>query len=213
MRKSKNISFTVLFSNMLLCIFFSVNTTSCIKDADDEAIEQPQKPDTVVVIVDSTKIVADSTFKATLSYFMGEWMAEYVGYDPMQEGNSAIRRLVSFSFEGFYDSHVQGFNGIQQDSTAVYREFEHEHGTYSFDVEKQLMTYHVEYDSLLNFFTDKLEFNAGKVVQGVGVQKEYNEAIRFSLEKEGKRDWIRIDDNLRSTEDHSNKLVYIMKNQ
>lgn len=207
MKKCKIIPF------MLLCIFSSLNTASCIKDADNEESEQPQKPDTVVVDVDSTKVVADSTFKATSPFFIGEWLAEYVGYDPMQDGNSAIRRLISFSSDGFYDSHVQGSNGIQQDNTAVYREFEHEHGTYSFDVEKQLMTYRVEYDSLLNFFTDKLEFNAGKVVQGIGVQKEYNEAIRFSMEKEGKRDWIRVDDNLRSTEDHSNKLVYIMKNQ
>lgn len=212
MEKSKNYPFVMLCINILLCVLFSSLTESCIKDADDEEPGHPSKEDTVIINVDSTQVVADSTFKATLSYLTKEWMSEYVGYDPMQNANSAIRRLVYFSPDGTYDSHVQGVNGLQQDSLVSYKEFEHEHGLYSFDMDKQIMTYQVEYDSLLNFFTDKLEYNAGKVIQGVGVQTEYIEAIRFSFEKDGKRDWIRIDDNLRSIDDHSAKLIYIMKN-
>ncbi len=211
MKKNRIFTFTVMLSFLLLFVFSSV-TTSCIKDDEDEGNEPPVRNDTTLV-TDSTKVVVDSTFKASQTYILGEWMSEYVGYDPMQNMNSSIRRLVYFSSDGFYDSHVQGVNGVQQDSTANYKEFEHEYGTYSFDEGKQIMTYHVEYDSLLNFFTDELEYNAGKVIQGVGVQKDYDESIWFSLEKDGKRDWIRVDNNLRSLEDHSGQLIYIMKNQ
>ncbi len=199
----------VVFASFTCCVI-----SSCIKDSDDDDITQlPHIIYPTPVPGDSTDYVVDSTFATTKDFLTGNWMAQYTGFDPMQGANSAIRRHVSFSADGSYDSHVQGVNGIQQDSSVVYREFEHEHGTYSFDVDKQLMTYHVEYDSILNFFTDRLEYNAGKVVQGVGIMKEYDEEIRFSLEKEGKRDWIRIDDNLRQTANHSSKVIYIMRKQ
>lgn len=213
MRNNINNPIVLLLLNILLCIFVSMNTSSCIKDDDNDEMERPQMPDTIVDDVDSSEIVIDSTFKASKQYLVGKWMAEYIGYSPMQNENSAIRRFVNFSPDGSYDSHVQGINGIQQDSIIVYREFEHEHGTYSFDVERQLMTYNVEYDSLLNFHTGELEYNAGKVVPGVGIKKQYSETIWFSLEKEGRRDWIRVDDNLLPIDDHSRKLLYVMKNQ
>lgn len=210
--KNRKAYFVLLALNIIVSVCLSSVATSCIKD-DDDTPQQPQKNDSIVVVIDSTKVVVDSTFQATIEYLSGEWMAEYVGYDPMQDANSAIRRLFYFSPDGTYDSHVQGINSLQSDTVATYKEFEHEHGKYSFDVEKQLLTYSVEYDSLLNFFTDQLEYNSGKVMQGVGILKEYNENVWFSLEKEGKRDWIRVDDNLRTLDDHSSKLLYIMKNQ
>lgn len=196
-----------------LVIFVVSISSSCIKDADDEEVQPPLPVnDSIPMANDSIDLLVDSAFTATIDYLTGNWMSEYTGFDPMQGSNSAIRRFVAFYSDGSYDSHVQGTNNVETNSVISYKEFEHEHGTYSFNAEKQLMVYHVEYDSLLNFFTDKLEYNAGKVVRGT-IVKDYNEVIQFSYEKEGKRDWIRIDENLRSTDNHSARLVYIMKNQ
>ena len=200
--------------NAIVCIVFITFMPSCIKDADNEEQKPPEQTEPISDM-DSTRVIVDSLFKATQAYMEGEWLSEYYGYDPMQDANSAIRRVVVFLPDGTYDSHVQGYNYIdgQQDSLVSYKEFEHEHGRYAFDEEKQSMTYDVEYDSLLNFFNDNLEYYAGKVVQGGGIQKKYDEPIFFSHEKDGKRDWVRIDNNLRSVEDHSARMIYIMKNQ
>ena len=184
---------------------------SCIKDAGDE--DQPNPPATdTIPDNDSTLVVIDSVFKASAEYMQGEWMAQYVGFDPRQMKTSAIRRLVLFSPEGYYDSHVQGIVNIE-DTITTYKEFEHEHGIYSFDASRQLMKYTIEYDSLLNFGSDQLEYSHGKMRPGVGIVKEYDEEIWFSKEKDGKRDWVRKDDNLVSIDNHSANIIYIMKNQ
>ena len=198
------------------CIFilgFScILAASCIKDADDENQPKPPSIDTIPTKTDSTLVVIDSVFKASAEYIQGEWMAQYAGFDLKQMKTSAIRRLVSFSPDGYYDSHVQGIVDIE-DTITTYKEFEHEHGRYSFDVSRQVMRYTIEYDSLLNFGSDQLEYSPGKMRPGVGLIKEYDEEIWFSKEKEGKRDWIRRDENLVSTDNHSANIIYIMKNQ
>jgi len=204
-----------LFSKQLsLCVFilaFScILATSCIKDADDEGQPKPPAIDTIPD-TDSTLVVVDSVFKPSAEYMHGEWMAQYVGFDLRQMKTSSIRRLVFFSPDGYYDSHVQGIVDIE-DSITAYKEFEHEHGMYSFDASRQLMKYTVEYDSLLNFGSDQLEYNPGKMRLGVGLVKEYYEEIWFSKEKDGKRDWVRKDDNLVSADNHSANIIYIMKN-
>lgn len=215
MRKSKNISLVVFFTNILLCLFLSVNTASCIKDADDE--EQSTPPENTPVTMDSTAVQIDSAFVATTEYMVGGWMAQYVGYDPQQSmasGSdvvSTIRRLVYFSPDGFYESHVQGIVNTE-DTITLYKEFEHEYGTYAFDEERQMMTYTVEYDSLLNFGTDQMECHSGKVKGPVTIP-QYGERMWFSVEDEGLRDWIREDDNLMSVEEHTARLIYSMKRQ
>lgn len=217
MKKSKNISLAVFFTNMLLCLFLSMNTASCIKDADDEERPTPPEDDETPVLIDSATVLIDSAFMASKEYMAGEWMAQYVGYDPQQSmasGSdvvSAIRRLVYFSPDGFYESHVQGIVNIE-DTVTLYKEFEHEFGTYSFDAERQMMTYTVEYDSLLNFGTDVMEYHNGKV-RGAVTIPQYGERIWFSVEKDGLRDWIREDDNLMSAEENSARLIYSMKRQ
>ena len=215
MKKNKNISLVVFFTNMLLCLFLSMNTASCIKDSDDE--EQPTPPEDTPVVTDTTVVQVDSTFIASAEYMVGEWMSQYVGYDLQQSiisGNdvvSAIRRLVFFSPNGFYESHVQGIVNTE-DTITIYKEFEHEYGVYSFDEERQMMTYTVEYDSLLNFSADRMEYHNGKV-KGTVTIPQYGERIWFSGEKDGLRDWIREDDNLMSVEEHTARLVYSMKRQ
>ncbi len=215
MKNSKNISSAVLFTNILLCLFLSINTVSCIKNADDEEIPTP--PDNTPIATDSTVVQIDSAFVAKAEYMLGEWMAQYVGYDPMQSMSSgsdvvsAIRRLVYFSPDGFYESHVQGIVNIE-DTIALYKEFEHEYGTYSFDEEQQMINYTVEYDSLINFYTDQMEYHNGKV-KGLVTLPQYGERIWFSDENDGMRDWIREDENLMSVEKHTTRLIYSMKRQ
>ena len=216
MKNSKKISLRVaFFTNMLLCLFLSVNTTSCIKDSDDN--EQPTPPEDTPVATDPTAVQIDSAFVAKTEYMVGEWMAQYAGYDPQQSmasGSdvvSSIRRLVFFSPDGFYEGHVQGIVNTE-DTVTLYKEFEHEYGTFAFDEERQMMTYTVEYDSLLNFNTDQMEYHNGKVKGPVTIP-QYGERIWFSGENDGLRDWIREDDNLMSVEEHTARLIYSMKRQ
>lgn len=197
----------ILLFQLVMCLL----PTSCIKDADDEVPTQPKENDTIPAI-DSAAVLIDSAFVVTNEFIAREWMAQYTGFDLRQMKTSAIRRFVFFSPDGFYDSHVQGIVDIE-DTITVYKEFEHEHGSYTLDVAKQQMKYKIEYDSLLNFVSDRLEYSPGKMVAGLGMVNEYEEKLWFSFEKEGKRDWIRTDDNLKSSDDHSARLVYIMRNE
>lgn len=198
-----------------MCISVALSIASCIKNADDDASSIPI--DVIAEQNDSASIIIDSLYKVNIEYMVGGWMAQYVGYDPQQSMTSganvvsAIRRMVSFSPEGYYESHVQGIVNMD-DTITIYKEFEHEYGTYSFDSERQMMTYTVEYDSLLNFSADKMEYHNGKV-RGAVTIPQYGERIWFSDENEGLREWIREDDNLMSVKDHTARLIYSMKRQ
>lgn len=185
--------------------------TSCIpRDEDDFPL--PPAPDPLPAVSDTAQIDIDSIFTPTTEYMHGEWMAQYEGFDLKQMRTSSIRRLMFFSPDGFYDSHVQGIVNIE-DTITSYKEFEHEHGTYSYDSAKRILSYKIEYDSLLNFATDRLEYSPGKIVMGTGLVKEYDEMIWFSKEKEGNRDWIRKDDNLVTEDNHSINVIYVMKSR
>lgn len=201
----------VLLLICILTVAIPAFTASCIKDADDE--DQPKQPTTdTIPATDTTLVAIDSLFKASVEYLQKEWMGQYTGFDARQQTTSAIRRMVSFLPDGSYDSHVQGIVNIE-DTITTYKEFEHEHGTYAFDVDKQIMTYTIEYDSLIDFSSDVLVNNPGKLRPGVGLIREYSEQIWFSAEKEGKRDWVREDENLVSTDNHNANIIYIMKSQ
>ena len=199
---------------LVACLCSMMALLSCIGSADDDELAPPSA-DTAA---DTTAVTIDSAFMATAAFVAGEWMAQYTGYDPRQsEANgkdveSAIRRLVFFSPDGFYDSHVQGIVDMADSTITQYKEFEHEHGTYAFDEQRQMMTYSVEYDSLLDFAADRLVFHAGKML-GQRELPQYGERLFFSLEKDGRRDWVRADDNLMRTDDHTATLTYIMKNR
>lgn len=200
--KMKNVGQNILLSCV---VAFSMSLTSCIKDADSETA--PSQASTE----ENGSIRVDSTFVALEARFIGEWYGEYQGYDPKQEKVSAIRRMVRFLPDGTYESHVQGILDKTED-IEDYKEFEHERGTFSFDEGKQMMVYTVEYDSLLNFETEKMEHHAGKLRMDIELP-QYGERVYFSKEKEGKRDWVRTDDNLFVEENHDIQLIYVMKNQ
>ena len=208
----KQISQIYTLQRVSLCTFLIFSILSCIKDANSNDLAQPPEKDTTIVATDSTAVRIDSTFKATKEYLIGEWMAPYTGYDPLQRKTSSIRRLVFFSTDGSYDSHVQGIVDVE-DTITTYKEFEHEHGTYSFDEQTQLMKYSIEYDSLLNFATDQLEFYPGKMRPGMNILTEHNEKLWFSHEEEGRRDWVRTDENLVASDSLAVNVIYIMKRE
>lgn len=192
---------------ILCALLFLV--TSCIgyADKDDEPEAEPADP----VVIDTTAIKVDSAYQVTAEDLHGEWMAQYTGYDPQQDKTSTIRRLVAFLPDGSYNSHVLGILDIT-DSTKTFKEFEHEHGTYAFNEKRQMMTYYVDYDSLINFASDQMERHQGKLMGPTEIT-QYGERITFSLPIYGKRYWIRADGNLMTTDDHDARLYYIMQNQ
>ena len=205
-----------LFATIAAYAVVSMLAWSCIKDADDDPAPQPPQPEPAVV-TDTTTVVADSAFLATRQYLIGTWQSEYLGFDTLQSASfdkkvvSRIRRFVYFAEDGTYDSHVQGIVDI--DTTTNFMELEHEHGTFDFNEARQLMTYRVEYDSVVNFKSEQLQFFPGKMIQGKGVFQQYDERLLFSVEKDGQREWIRLDDNLRALDNHEAQLVYTMKNR
>lgn len=204
------------FLCVLLAIFVVFIISSCIKDADEEQ-QKPPSETLSELSGDSIFVDIDSAFQASLHFLSGEWTTEYEGYDPQQSASSGkdvvsrIRRAVIFSDDGHYESHVQGIANVS-DTITEFKEFEHEYGTYVFDVVRQSVRYVVEYDSLINFQDGNLTYHEGKV-RGKVELKEYDEKMWFSKEQEGKRDWIRIDENLMSTANHDARLIYVMKNQ
>ena len=184
-------------------VVWGFSLVSCIGSTDDD--EQPKPPVVVTPESDSTLVLIDSSFTATAEFVLGEWMGQYVGFDARQRTVSAIRRLVYFAPDGSYDSHVQGLANMTDTTVTEYREFEHEHGTYAFDVHSQQMTYRVEYDSLLDFRNDRLVLNPAKVT--------WSERMWFSAQEEGRRDWIRTDENLTVPDDQAARVVYRMRRE
>ena len=188
---------------VLVIIIASPICFSCTGSADDDT-PSPPAPDTLSVATDSTAVLIDSLFMVAKENIEGEWMGQYIGYDERQGTTSAIRRMVYFAPEGFYDSHVQGIANIA-DTIVEYKEFEHEHGTYVFDAESQVMTFQVEYDSLLDFRNDVLVLNPMKA--------NWTERMWFSHMEEGRRDWIRTDESLTVPDDHTARVVYKMSQE
>ncbi len=182
--------------------------TSCIPRADDE--DTPEPPE---VVVDSTSVNIDSTFVSQLSDIVGEWRAEYLGFDanPQQMHPCSIRRSVIISPDGTYDSRVMGMMIVESDSVAEmteYTNFEHELGTYEFDAATQTITFHWEKDSLVNFRNSMLEPSVAKLRFGQPYFEAYTERVWFTPAQGGKRGWIRIDENLVSATDSVSLLPY-----
>lgn len=196
-------SLIALFVMSIMCISSLTVIISCIGSADDDT-PSPPAPDTLAVAIDSTEVLIDSLYAASKENIEGEWMGQYIGFDARQRTTSAIRRMVYFAPDGFYDSHVQGIANIA-DTIVEYKEFEHEHGTYSFDTESQMMTFQVEYDSLLDFRNDVLVLNPMKA--------NWTERMWFSYPEEGRRDWIRTDESLTVPDDHTARVVYKMSQE
>ena len=184
--------------------------SSCIGDEDSDEHSAKDDSTTSQTTTDDTEIVVDSSFYAPNEYLTGEWIGEYVGYDAMQDTVSTIRRQVNFSDDGYYSSVVQGIIGYAEDEDAQFNCFEREQGHYTYDASSRTITYKVEYDSLINFRTNQMEYNPGKVIHGVGVLSEYSERVFFSPLRSEKRQWVRTDEQLKRNDNHSVPFIYLM---
>ncbi len=182
--------------------------TGCISDADDEDTPAREN-DTIIIDTDTTSIRIDSLFRCGKSFIQREWMAEYAGFDSAQNVISSIRRFMRLSQGDIYECHVQGI--VNTADTFGMKELEHEAGTFVFDEERQTLTYLVDYDSLINFESGKMEFHPEKMWQDGTMDKTYNERVWFTNEHDGKRGWIRVDDNLYDLSNHDERLIYQMK--
>lgn len=159
---------------------------------------------------DTLSNVVDSDFIALKSYLIGEWLGEYSGFDARQDTMCRIKRKVDFLENNEYESIVQGCFGITEGGDEEYDLFEHEAGVYEYNEGTGVITYHVAYDSVINFVTQRLDSFPGKKIEGEGIFTEYQERIYFSANKDGLRRWIRKDDNLFVEQDSLIRLVYPM---
>lgn len=192
--------------NVSAIVLFTLN--SCISDADDE--DPPEREnDTIINDTDTTSIRIDSLFRCGKSFILREWMAEYTGYDSAQNVISSIRRFMRLSEGDVYECHVQGI--VNTADTFGMKELEHEAGKFVFDEDRQTLTYLVGYDSLINFETGKMEFHSMKMHQDGTMASTYQERLWFTKEHDGKRGWIRVDDNLYDINNHDERLIYQMK--
>ncbi len=197
---------------------------ACIGSIDEpELPEMLSEPDNIVL---PDTIPIDSAFIPSADYLMTTWMAEYSGYDPLQQDYFTIRRQMVLSPTGAYDCYVQGIPTSQMPATTatvpeasapatqqVLMNFEHEHGTYTYDSTRCRLTYRVEYDSLVNFATGQMERFNYRLGEGQAMQTRYNEHVWMTEEYQGKRQWVRGDNTLRSSDNHDLPLSYRMNKQ
>ncbi|MBO4907532.1 MAG: hypothetical protein J5486_10985 [Bacteroidaceae bacterium] len=195
----------------LYLIYISLVLSLCACIPDDDDISSSAGSETF----DSTLVIIDSAFTADKEFLVGEWRAEYLGFDanPRQQTLCKIQRHTKLHPDGSYDNYVRGLMLKESDSTEQHTQFidfEHEHGTYLLIQENRMLYYQVEYDSLVNFLTGKLEYNPGKLRVGEGILSQYEESIWFTPEHNRQRRWVRFDETLRNAEDSTSALYYMM---
>ena len=155
-----------------------------------------------------TELALDVNFKATLSYLLGEWAAEYEGWDDVQRRDVTIRRTLNLAPNGTYQNHIEGKMPEGSDKQDFFL-FESEGGTYTYDPSRGVVTYTCQYDSVLNFrdqtFTRYEQKHYYDHMDGA-----YTEKVLFTVEKNGKREWVTNDTFLSPTSYNSSILEYRM---
>lgn len=153
------------------------------------------------------ELPVDEDFKATLSYLQGEWAAEYEGWDKVQERKVTIHRILNLTPNGMYQNHIEGKmpETLKQDFIL----FESEGGTYTYDSLKGVVTYTCQYDSILNFNDQTYTLYDQKLYYD-RMEGGYTEKVQFTVEKDGKREWVTYDTFLMSADDKDAALKYRM---
>lgn len=178
-----------------LTIIFCLS--SCIPRATDEELLELFPTAPVDTISDVRKYI-DSSFIAPLEMLHGTWTANYSGFDPQQDSLSNIRRQFVLSVDGNYDNYVQGIIGS---SRTDFTPFEHEHGTFRYDEQTGYISYKVEYDSIVDFHTGKYQYFPFKMSATIMGVREYSEKVWFTVAANGRRAWVRQDENLRNIQE------------
>ena len=173
--------------------------TAC-GDDDSSDNKKPVDPDSgpteenkkTIVKVD---IPVDNNFKADASYIQKEWSGEYEGWDAVQKKNTTIRRKLTLNPNGTYTNIIAG-KLIETDKTQFFK-FEAEGGTYTYNASTGLVTYKVDYDSILTYKNQSYTKYAKKHYYAKE-EANYSEKAEFSEMREGKRVWITKDTYLQS---------------
>lgn len=154
------------------------------------------------------ELAIDENFRATLSYLQGEWAAEYEGWDKAQRQDVTIRRTLNLTPNGTYQNHIEGKMQAGSDKQKFFL-FESEGGTYTYDSSRGIVTYTCRYDSVLNFrdqtFTHYDQKHFYDHTDGA-----YTEKAQFTVEKDGKREWVSHDTFLLPKDSNDSIVEYRM---
>ncbi len=191
--------YNYLLSTLLYLLGFGM--MGCTEQGDEYGPAPEYGPPPV------TKLEIDDNFEATLSFLQGEWAAEYEGWDEVQERKVTIHRILNLTPNGMYQNHIEGKmpETLKQDFIL----FESEGGTYTYDSSKGVVTYTCQYDSILNFkdqtytLYDQKHYYDHK-------ERGYTEKVQFTVERDGKREWVTYDAFLMPVDDKDAALEYRM---
>lgn len=189
---------------MPVCLF-----TAC--DSDDDEDEKKPEPTTnpvqpITNNVDAEKNIDDS-YSPTISEIQKQWAGSYEGYDTNQEQNTKIKRLLTLLPNNTYINIIQGV--LVESGKSDYVDFEHEYGTYSYNSRTKTITYTVQYDSLLDYGTQKFDGYRGKKYYD-HTDGNYTEKVAFSTIQNGQRSWISHDTYLQSLTDRTINIAFAM---
>ena len=198
MFRMKKSFYQVLF--FASCITF---TASCGSDP----IPEPN-PDS---IIDKKEFEIDETYVPSASVIRNTWVGEYEGFDAKQEAKTTIFRTLTLNPNGTYTNEIKGL--LVKDGKDEKTVFEKEKGTYEYI--NGTIHYTVQYDSLLNYQTQQfIGYNKKHYYSADGNntsdKANYTEKAMFSVQKEGKRQWVSKDTYLQQLTDKELDLYFSM---
>lgn len=190
--------FNNLLSSLLWVLGFGM--MGCIEQGDEygPVVEYGPPP---------TELAIDNNFMAALSYLQGEWAAEYEGWDYIQECNTIIRRKLKLNPDGTYTNLIAG--KLPKNGEDRFFLFESEGGTYTYDPSRGKVTYTCQYDSVLNFRDQSFTLYNRKYYYD-HMDDDYTEKVLFTVEKNGKREWVTHDTFLLPKDSNDSTLEYRM---
>lgn len=167
---------------------------SCLND-DRSTKTSLDIPDEWVTYVSEDVFPIDENYKPSQHEIAKTWVGEYYGYDVEQEKNTKITRTLVLLPNGTYTNTIVGiFNGSGKEAV-----FEVERGTYSYSNYDNTVTYTCLSDSLLDYSTQQMKGYSRKHVSKLGRELDtYNEVVRFTVLRAGRRQWITFDTYLAS---------------
>lgn len=205
--KERNIMKKLFYPVVLFvsCLFL----TAC-PDGEEEIKPNPE-PDKTDPAIEQFEI--DENYVPSISTIQNSWAGEYEGYDAKQEANTKIWRKLTLNANGTYTNVIEGV--LVKSGQTEYTPFEKEKGTYEYNKNTGVITYTVQYDSLIDYqtlhyigYTKKHYYSAdGK---NTSDKANYTEKAMFTVLKEGIRKWVSKDTYLQQLTDKELDLYFAM---
>lgn len=182
-------------------LFFSCSDEDSSSEAQDNTDEE------TVFQVDKNYIPSTSTLQKT-------WYGQYNGWDDVQKKNTTIGRTLVINPNGTYTNTIHGRLDSSQDLIV----FETEKGTYSYNSSDGILTYTVQYDSLINYQTlQKTGYVKKHYYSANGNNSAdkaiYTEKAQFTVIKDGSRQWVAKDTYLQQLTAETLELYFLMENK